>query len=254
MKIRAVIVDDEPLARERLRTLLGNAADVRIVAECGDGRRAIAVIEKHRPDLLFLDVQMPEPDGFGVLAALPPERLPVVVFVTAYDRYALKAFEASALDYLLKPFDRERFEKTLARVRAHLEQKRSGKLNEKLLALLEQRPGTRYAERLVVKDGGRIAFLRVEDIEWIEALGNYAGLHAGKETHLLRETMSALEARLNPEKFVRVHRSAIVNLEQIRELQPTFHGDFRILLRNGTRLTLSRTYRKELQRRLGHPL
>lgn len=254
VKIRAIIVDDEPLARERIRTLLRSAPDVEVVAECGDGRKAIGAIEKHRPDLLFLDVQMPGPDGFGVLASLSPGKYPVVVFVTAYDRYALKAFEASALDYLLKPFDRERFDKAMARVRKHLGQKQTGKLNQKLLALLEQTPGAQYAERLVVKSAGRITFLRTDEIDWVEAQGNYACLHVGKDTHLLRETMSALEARLDPQKFVRIHRSTVANIECIKELQPTFHGDFSVLLRDGTRLTLSRTYRKELQRRLGQEL
>lgn len=254
MKIRAIIVDDEPLARERICTLLRGASDVEVVAQCGDGRKAIAAIEKHRPDLLFLDVQMPEPDGFGVLASLSPEKLPVVVFVTAYDRYALKAFEASALDYLLKPFDRERFETAIARARTHVEQKQAGKLNAKLLALLEQKPGAKYAERLVVKTAGRITFLRTDEIDWVEAHGNYACLHVGKDTHLLRETMSAIEARLDPQKFIRIHRSTIANLERIKELHPSFHGDFIVVLRNGTQLTLSRTHRRELQRRLSQEI
>lgn len=254
MKIRTIIVDDEPLARERIRTLLKGDPDIEIVAESGDGRKAIRAIEKHHPDLLFLDVQMPAPDGFGVLASLPPDKLPAVIFVTAYDRYALKAFEASALDYLLKPFDRERFDKAMARAREHVEQKRSGKLNEKLLALLEQKPGVKYAERLVVRAAGRITFLRTDEIDWIEAQGNYVCLHVGKDTHLLRETMSALEARLDPQRFVRIHRSTIANIERVKELQPTFHGDFSVLLRDGTRLTLSRTHRKGLQLHLRQEL
>lgn len=250
MTIRAIIVDDEPLARGRIRALLKQMPDVELAAECGDGRKAIAAIQKHRPDLVFLDVQMPEPDGFGVLASLSPDNLPVVVFVTAYDRYALKAFEASALDYLLKPFDRERFEATMARARTQLEQRHAGKLNQKLLSLLERSPGAEYAERLVVRAAGRISFLCTDEIDWIEAQGNYACLHAGRETHLLRETMSALEEQLDPRKFVRIHRSTIANIRCIKELQPTFHGDFNVLLRDGTRLILSRTHRKELERRL----
>lgn len=252
MKIRALIVDDEPLARERIRTLLKAEPDIEIAGECGDGRKAIAAIERQRPDLLFLDVQMPEPDAFGVLQAVSPERLPVVIFVTAYDRYALKAFEASALDYLLKPFDRERFTKALARARKEIERTRAGQMNKRLLALLELVPGApKYAERLVVKSGGRISFLRADEIDWVEAQGNYLCLHGGRESHLLRETMNELEARLDPRKFVRIHRSTIVNLERIKELQPAFHGDYSVLLRSGARLTLSRTYRDRLQQRLG---
>ncbi len=251
-RIRALIVDDEPLARERIRTLLTGEPEIEVVGECGDGHKAVAAIRRHAPDLLFLDVQMPELDGFGVLQELGAQPLPVVVFVTAYDKYALRAFEVHALDYLLKPFDRERFYKTLTRARAQIRQEKSGEVSERILALLADLKGApKHLERLVIKSGGRVFFLRTEEIDWIEAAGNYVRLHTGGEEHLLRETMSKLEAQLDPGKFLRIHRSTIVNLERIQELQPAFHGDYVVLLRDGTRLTLSRSYRDKLQEVLG---
>lgn len=251
-KIRALIVDDEPLARERLRTLLKPEADVEIVGECGDGEKAVSAIRRHKPDLLFLDVQMPERDGFDVLEALGAEEMPVVVFVTAYDKYALRAFEVHALDYLLKPFDRERFQRALERAREQVAGRHSSTLGERLLALLADRATEqKRLQRVVIKSGGRIFFLRVEEIDWIEAAGNYLRLHVGREEHLLRETMNRLEARLDPAKFLRIHRSTIVNLERIREMQPSFHGDYVVLLRDGTRLALSRSHRDKLPARWG---
>ncbi len=252
MKIRTLIVDDEPLARERLRTLLAEAPEVEILGECGDGRAAVAAIEDQAPDLVFLDVQMPELDGFGVLEAVDPAKLPVVVFVTAYNEHALRAFEVHALDYLLKPFDRARFDKALERARAHLQGTRSEELNQRLAALLaEMRPESKTADRLVVKSSGRVVFIRTTDIDWIEAADNYLNVHVGNESHLLRETMTSLESRLNPKQFLRLSRSAIANIERIKELQPMFHGDYTVILRNGTRLTLSRGYRDKLQDLLG---
>lgn len=252
MKIRTLIVDDEPLARERLRSLLAAEADVEIVGECGDGREAIAALEAHQPDLLFLDIQMPEIDGFGVLAGAQLPRLPEVIFVTAFSQHALKAFEFHALDYLLKPFDRERFQTALERARTRLNHARSGELNQKLTALLaEMRPEPKVVDRLAIKSGGKVVFVKVTDIDWIEAADNYVSLHVGAETHLLRETMNALESRLEPKQFIRISRSAIVNLERIKELQPMFHGDYSVILRNGTRLSLSRNYREKLQALLG---
>jgi two-component system LytT family response regulator len=252
MKIRTFVVDDEPLARQRLLTLLEAEPDIELVGESADGRQAVAALRAQQPDLLFLDVQMPLLDGFGVLAALDAEHLPAVVFVTAYDRYALQAFEVHALDYLLKPFDRERFGKALERARAQLRQEQSADANQKLLALLHDvREARRPAERLVVKSGSRVSFVRVEEIDWIEAAGNYLRLHVGSETHLLRETMSRLEERLDGKQFLRIHRSTIVNVERIRELQPSFHGDYLVLLRDGTELTLSRGFRDKLQELLG---
>jgi two-component system LytT family response regulator len=250
--IRTLIVDDEPLARQRLGDLLRGEPGVEVVGECGDGREAIAAIRRDAPDLVFLDVQMPAPDGFGVIQAVGAERMPAVVFVTAYDRYALQAFEVQALDYLLKPFDRERFRKALDRARAQVERARAGDLGDRLAALLDEvHPDRRPAERLVIKSGGRVLFLRTAEIDWVEAAGNYLRLHVGTEVHLLRETMNGLEARLDPDQFLRIHRSTLVNVERVREIQPLFHGDYVILLQDGTELAMSRGYRQKLQRFLG---
>jgi two-component system, LytTR family, response regulator len=253
MTIRTVIVDDEPLARTRIRSLLEREPDVVIVGECADGRQAVNDLRQLEPDLVFLDVQMPALDGFDVLEALDNERLPAVIFVTAHDRYALRAFEVHALDYLLKPFDRERFQKALERVRNQLEHAETAASRQRLLALLEDVQAARKPlQRVVIKSEGRVFFVRVEDIDWIEAAGNYLRLHVGRETHLLRETMNGLEGRLDPAQFVRIHRSTMVQFDRIRELQPWFHGDYRVLLRDGTELTLSRGYRQKLQELLGN--
>jgi two-component system LytT family response regulator len=252
MKIRTLITDDEALARDRLRKLLEEETDVEIVGECADGRQALDFIQRESPDLVFLDVQMPELDGFGVLAALPAERLPAVVFVTAHDKFALRAFEVHAVDYLLKPFDRERFQTALRRARHHVQHRQSGELTQRLTALLaEIKPGVKHLERLAVKSGGRVLFLKTDEIDWIEAADNYVSLHVGNETHLHRETMSSLEELLPPAKFLRISRSTIVNVDRIKELQPLFHGEYAVLLRNGTRLTLSRSYRDKLNQLLG---
>jgi len=248
-KIRTLIVDDEPLARERIVDMLVGDAEVAIIGECGDGLAAVAAVEAHKPDLVFLDVQMPELDGFGVLEAI--EQTPVIVFVTAYDQYALRAFEVHALDYLLKPFDRERFDKALRRAKRQIERERAGTMNRELAALLadlKSRP--KPLERLVIKAGGRVFFLRVDEIDWIEAAANYVKLHAGGEAHLLRETINGLAAKLDPDKFLRVHRSIIVNLERIKEMQPWFHGDYVIIMQDGAQLTSSRNYREQLRKLL----
>jgi two-component system LytT family response regulator len=253
MTITTLIVDDEPLARTRIRSLLEKEPDLTVIGECGDGQQAVAMVNELQPDLLFLDVQMPALDGFGVLEALGVERMPAVIFVTAYDRYAIRAFDVHALDYLLKPFDRERFQRALGRARAQLQRDEKLAASEKLLALIEDVQAQRKPlQRLVIKSAGRVFFLRLEEIDWIEAAGNYLKLHVGSETHLLRETMNALEGRLNAEQFVRIHRSTIVNLDRIQELQPWFHGDYRVVLRDGTQLTLSRGYRQKLQELLGN--
>jgi two-component system, LytTR family, response regulator len=253
--IRVLIVDDEPLARQRLRALLEAEPDVEVVGEAADGREAVEALRKHKPDLVFLDVCIPELDGFGVLEAITEEPRPGVIFVTAYDRYALRAFEVHALDYLLKPFDRERFQKALQRAREEVGRVKTEEVSEQLRALLETAQTSRkYLDRVVVKAGGRVFFLRVEEIDWIEAAGNYLKLHCGREAHLLRETMGNLEARLDPARFLRIHRSTMVNIERIQELQPWFHGDYAVLLRDGTRLTLSRSYRQKLQDLFGNAL
>ncbi|MGH9794793.1 MAG: LytR/AlgR family response regulator transcription factor [Candidatus Acidiferrales bacterium] len=254
-KIRALIVDDEPLAHERIRTLLRKEPDIEVVAECGDGSRAVTAIEKQRPDLVFLDVQMPEADGFEVVEAIGAEQMPAVIFVTAYDEYALRAFDVNALDYLLKPFDRARFRESLERARQQLRRARDGEVSERLLALLGSiRAKQQHRERLVVREGGRIFFLRAEEIDWIEAAGNYLRLHAARQSHLIRETMAGIEAQLDPAKFARIHRSTIVNLDRVRELLPGPHGDSTLLLRDGARLTLSRTFRARFDERFGRSL
>ena len=252
MKIQVLIVDDERLARQRLRQLLEDRAELEIIGECADGKEAVETIRKHRPDLVFLDVQMPELDGFGVLEALQGERLPAVVFVTAHDRFALKAFEVHAIDYLLKPFDRERFETALQRALERIKHHQTGQLSQHLTALLAEVKGEpKHLERLAVKSSGRVVFLKTDDIDWIEAADNYVSLHVGAETHLHRETMSSLAEQLSPKKFLRISRSTIVNVERIKELQPLFHGDYVVILRNGTKLNLSRNYREALHQLMG---
>ena len=254
-KTRVIIADDEPLARARLRMLLADEPWIDIIAEATDGRSAIAAIEKVRPDLVFLDIQMPGGSGFDVIGSIGAARMPFVIFVTAFDRYALRAFDVHALDYLLKPFDRERFRDALVRARERLERSSSGDLERKLLALVNDlKPNPQPMERFVIKSGGRVFFLRAEDIEWIEAAGNYVKLHVGAETHVFRETMNSLEARLNPSVFFRIHRSHIVNIERVRELQPWFNGEYVVFLTSGARLTLSRGYREKLQDRIGRSL
>jgi len=250
--MRTLIVDDEPLARERIRKLLQRETDVEILGECGDGREAVAAIRRDRPDLVFLDVQMPELDGFGVLEQLARETLPAVVFVTAYDQFALRAFEVHALDYLLKPFDRERFEKTLERVRDQFQARQTAQLSHRISELLaDLKSGAKQPDRLAIKSGGKVVFVRIEEVDWIEAADNYVNLHVGNDSHLHRQTMAALEGKLPADKFLRISRSTIVNIEQIKELQPLFHGEYAVILRNGTRLTLSRSHREKLNRLLG---
>ena len=264
-KIKVLIVDDEPLARDKIRGMLKGKEDFEIVGESGNGKEAVKDIQKLDPDLLFLDVQMPEMDGFQVLQTIGASRIPMVVFVTAYDRYALQAFEVYALDYLLKPFDRERFEKALARVRTQLDQEKRKDITQGLQALMEElarvrqggsiaTPGPKFLERLAIKASGRIFFLRTHDIDYIESEGNYIRVHAGKESHLIREAMSVLETQLDPKKFLRIHRCTIVNVDRIQELQPWFHGEYRVILRNGVQLTLSRSYREKLREFLGKSL
>jgi two-component system LytT family response regulator len=250
-KIRTLVVDDEPLARERLTSLLGLETDIEVIGQCRDGEDAARAITEHTPDLVFLDVQMPGLNGFEVIEAVGTEKMPLVIFVTAYDQHALKAFQVRALDYLLKPFDRERFQEALQRARTQIQRAETGDLGRRLLALVKDlRRDQPKTDRLVVKSGGRLFFLRTDEIDWIEAAGNYVRLHVGNTSHLLRETMNAIESRLDPEKFFRIHRSRIVNMERIQEMQPWLNGEYAVLLRTGTRLTLSRGYREKLQDRL----
>ena len=251
--IRALIVDDEPLARERMRSLLASDTDVEVIGEAANGLEAVDAILGQEPDLVFLDVHMPKLDGFEVIQAVGADRMPPVVFVTAYDQHALRAFEVQAIDYLLKPFDGDRFRATLSRVRKQIDVDQGGDLGRRLLALVDHLKPAESAtnNRLVVKSGGRLFFLRADDVDWVEAAGNYVRLHVGAESHLLRETMNSIESRLPSESFVRIHRSHVVNIERIKELQPWFSGEYVVILLDGTRLTLSRTYREKLQERLG---
>jgi len=249
---RVVIADDEPLARERLRMLLEGEPGLTIVAECSDGPSTIDAIRRTAPDLVFLDVQMPGGTGFDVVGALEHGPTPLFVFVTAFDKYALKAFDVHALDYLLKPFDRERFMQALARARQHLERPSDGDLRRRLLALVRDlEPSAPRPDRFVIKSGGRVFFVRADEIDWIEAAGNYVKVHVGSDAHLLRETMNAVEAQLPRDTFYRIHRCHIVNIERVKELQPWFNGEYVVLLRTGARLTLSRGYREKLQDRMG---
>lgn len=245
--IRTLIVDDEALARERLRQLLQKEPEVEIIGECSDGREAVAAIHKTSPDLIFLDVQMPELDGFGVIETIGAESAPVIVFVTAHDKFALRAFEIHAVDYLLKPFDRERFQKAVRRAIEQVKHGEGRALVERQAALLAEMKPPRAAERLAVKSGAHVEWVTLEEIDWIESSDNYAELHVGSKSHLLRETLSALESRLNPETFVRISRSIIVNAPRIKELKRLFYGGCELTLQNGTKLTLSRRYRDKLK-------
>ena len=236
-RVRALIVDDEPLARARIRDLLAADAEVEIAGECGDGVEAVEAIRALAPDLVFLDVQMPERGGFDVVAEIGPDRMPVVVFVTAYDDYALKAFEAHALDYILKPFDEARFRGALSRAKTQVH-----------VARAARGAPPRHLTRLMVKSGDRFVFVKDDEIDWVEADGNYVRLHVGEAEYLLRETIRGLEARLDPERFLRIHRSTIVNLDRVREIHPLFHGEYRVVLADQTKLTLSRGYRDRLSR------
>jgi len=246
--VSVLIVDDEPLARDGVRLHLELESDFEVVGEAGSGEEAVALIEELSPDLVFLDVQMPGIDGFGVIETVGVEKMPVTIFVTAYDQFALKAFDTHALDYLLKPFDAERFRAAVGRAREQLRARRLGDVEGQLAVLIGELRGKReYLERVVVRSGGRILILRVDDIDWLEAASNYVRIHAGGRQYLLRETMSNLEARLDPARFVRIHRSTMVRLDRIRELEPLFQGDYVLILEDGTRLTSSRGYRDRLQ-------
>ncbi len=253
MSMRALIVEDEPLARERLAALVADDPDVELAGECGDGPAAVDAIRELAPDVVFLDVEMPGFDGFRVVEEVGPADMPVTVFVTAYDQYAVKAFEVSATDYLLKPYDADRFAAALGRAKKQVLARRKGGPPARLSELLATpKPAGGPLERIAVKSQGSVVFVRCADLDWVEAAGNYTRLHAGSATHLLRETMTNLESKLDPKTFVRIHRSTIVNLERVRELQPFFHGDYLVFLKDGTRLTMSRNYRPKLQHLLAN--
>jgi two-component system, LytTR family, response regulator len=257
--IDVLLIDDEPLARKRLRQFLHEFEDCNVVGECGDGREAIARIRELQPDLVFLDVQMPEMNGLDVLAALEPDERPLVVFVTAHDEYALRAFDVHAVDYLLKPFDRERFRVAYQHARELVSSRSAVQEQARLSALLAETGhltgDTRSAspllhDRILVKTGSRVLFLNPCDIDWVEAAGNYVKLHVGNEEYIVRESITRLEVMLGARQFARVHRSTIVNLNRVKELRPWFSGEMVIVMQNGTELKLSRTYRKDLERRV----
>ena len=252
MKIRVLVVDDEALARERACQLLKNDPDIEVIGQCGDGQTAVEKIQQDKPDLVLLDVQMPELDGFAVVEAVGSDKMPLVIFVTAHEKFALKAFDVHAIDYLLKPYDKERFETALRRAKDRFSREQSGELQTRMNALIgELKTQPKTVARLVVKTEGRVLLLRNEDVDWVEAADNYVVLHVGPDTHMLRETMNSIEARLPAEKFIRVNRSTIVNIDRIKELQPLFHGEYVIILKNGTKLTFSRGYREKLDQLLG---
>ena len=251
--IRAVIADDETLARKFIRRMLKDEPDVEIIGECANGKEAVSMIRNEKPDLIFLDVQMPEKDGFAVLQSIP--ELPEIIFTTAYEQYAIRAFELHALDYLLKPFDQTRFRDAIKHAKERLRSKRDKDVERQINALLqsvEKKP--QYLDRLVIKSGGRISFLSTDEINWIEADDKYVHLHTGKINPMVRQTLNAMEAQLDPKKFKRIHRSVIVHVARIKELQPMFNGEHSVLLEDGTRLTLTRSYKDKLFDLLGKPL
>jgi len=254
-KIRVVIADDELLARKFIRRMLKQDPEVEIIGECSNGAEAVAAIRKEKPDLVFLDVQMPEMDGFAVLDAVRLDHLPEIVFTTAYESYAIRAFELHALDYLLKPFDQVRFKAALkyAKERFHSQHEEDKRLQ--VGTLLESiRLQQEYLDRIIIRADGRITFLHTREIDWIEADDKYVHLHTGKGAKMVRQTLAAIEGELDPKKFLRVHRSAMVNVDRIKELQPLFNGEHSLILDDGTRLTLTRKYRDKLFELLGKPL
>ena len=250
--LRAIIADDEGLARQKLRILLDVEGQVFVVAECRDGKEAIAAVRVHRPDLLLLDIQMPDLDGFQVLSEISPSEMPVVIFTSAYDQYAIRAFQAHALDYLLKPFDQERLHQALERARSELRRSTNREITQRILELLSQVKGAKVPaseddSRLVIKTKGRIVFLNVDDLDWVEAAANYVRLNANGETYLFRETISRISERLNPNRFIRIHRSIIVNVRKIKELMPVNSGEYVVILKSGKELSCSRGYRGNVQ-------
>ncbi len=254
-RICVLVVDDEVPARQRLADLLRKDPQVSSILEAGTGATAVDIIQSRRPDLVFLDVQMPELDGLGVIDAVGAENMPLTIFVTAYDQHAIRAFEANALDYLLKPFSDERHEAAMARVKSRLDERSVHEFGQRMMRMVSAAGAPeRRLDRLVVKSGGATRFVRVVDIDWIEAAGVYANLHVAGKEMLYRATLSELAERLDTERFVRVHRSAIVNIESIVQLEPISHGEFEVVLKDGSRSRVSRSYRAQLEKRLGQSL
>jgi two-component system LytT family response regulator len=250
--IRVLIVDDEPLARKRLRELLKDDSEIVIVGECANGAETLSATRELAPELIFLDVQMPGLDGLAVSESLNGSGSPLVVFVTAYEQYAVRAFDAQAVDYLLKPFDRARFTRALGRAKERLREKDRDDVNRRILGMLSEiKDKPEYLDRLVIKNNDRVFVLKTDEIDWIEAEGNYVRIHFGKQSSLMRETLTRLAEQLDPRKFPRIHRSRLVNIDHIQELQPWSHRDWRIILRSGAELRLSRNYRDRLHQLLG---
>lgn len=247
--IRTIIADDETLARKKLRLLLSSENGVNVVAECRDGKQTVASVLSEKPDLLLLDIQMPDIDGFQVLEQIPSEQMPLVVFTTAHDQFAIRAFETDALDYLLKPFNKDRVHRALERVKAELLKSHEQGVKARILDLLNKtRQEPEHLRRLVIRTAGRVVFLKVDEVDWIEAAANYVKLHVGKESFLLREGIGHIATKLDPERFVRIHRSLIVNVSRIRELQPCDSGEYIAVLRDGKELSCSRGCRPQLQK------
>jgi two-component system LytT family response regulator len=254
-RLRVLVVDDETPARERLLDLLRKDSQVGSILEAENGTVAADLIKRQRPDIVFLDVQMPELDGFGLIDALGAEQMPLTVFVTAYDEHAIRAFEANALDYLLKPFSDERFEATMARIKSRLDEVGMRDFGLHVLEMIHREPTReQWLDRLVVKSAGRTRFIPVADIDWIESAGVYVTLHVGTKEWLYRAALGELARKLDPMRFVRIHRSAVVNIASVSHLEPISHGEFEIVLKNGSRPRMSRIYRAQLEKRLGQSL
>ena len=252
MNIRTLIVDDMKLARERLKQALAADTEIEIIGECGNGREAVTAIKNLNPELVFLDVQMPKMNGFEVVETIGAEKMPTVVFVTAYDEFALRAFEINALDYLLKPVDEERLSKTVNRIKRQIIEAGRGDIENRLLQLLGKAENKlEYARRIPVKTAQHTILVTTEDIDWIKGAGNYLELHVGKDVYLIRERLHKLEQKLDPRQFIRIHRSTIVNIERVKTLHPMFNGDHIIVLQNGAKLNLSRTYHEKLLEHIG---
>ena len=248
--LRCLIVDDEPLARDSIRMMVEKDRELQIIGECSNGLEALKAIREQNPDVVFLDIQMPQLDGFGVVKGLKNQTLPYIIFVTAYDQYAVRAFDVHALDYLLKPLDEERFERATERAKTNLQSQ--SEWAQQITSFLDEveNRDSQYLDRLMIKEDGRIFLLNVADVDWIEAKGNYLLIHSGKKSHLMREAMAAMETKLDPNKFFRIHRSTIVNIDRIFELQSLYHGDSRIILQDGTKLLMSRRFRDKLKSHL----
>ena len=253
--VKVLIIDDESLARETIDLLLRDQAEVEVIGECKDGAEAVEMIRKLNPDLVFLDIQMPELNGFEVIEEIGPEKMPSVIFATAFDEYAIKAFDAHAMDYLLKPFDDYRFEVALKRALAQIKQKELGSLSERLSALMDEGKvesvEDEVLDRIMIKERGGVVFIKTEDIDFVEAAGDYVVMYVGQKKHMTRESMTKMEGKLGVKNFARIHRSTIVNLERIKELKPYFHGDYLVYLKDGRELKLSRRYWSRLEKVFG---